>query len=81
MVGRQGLFDIPADLRRRVLNLQSDPAIEGQRLASSESPDVQLKLIAKLTNDEALGRMWVVHALARSIARARCLSTTYGEST
>jgi hypothetical protein len=30
MIGRQRLLDIPADLRRRILNLKSHPAIEVQ---------------------------------------------------
>jgi hypothetical protein len=30
MIGRQRLLDIPADLRRCVLNLRSQPAIEAQ---------------------------------------------------
>jgi hypothetical protein len=30
MIGRQRLLDIPADLRRCVLNLQSQPPIEIQ---------------------------------------------------
>jgi hypothetical protein len=76
MLGCQRLFDIPADLRRGVLDLKSHPAIESQRLASGESPDVQLKLIGELTKGEAFGRMGVVHAVASSIARAQLRSTT-----
>jgi len=30
MIGRQRLLDIPADLRRRVLDLRPHPAIEAQ---------------------------------------------------
>jgi hypothetical protein len=55
MIGRQRLLDIPADVCRRVLNLKSHSAIEVQRLASREAPDVQLKLIGQLADSQALG--------------------------
>jgi hypothetical protein len=57
MIGRQSLLDIPADLRRRVLKLTSQPAIEVQGLASGESPDIRLKLIGQPTGRETFGRM------------------------
>ena len=55
VIHRQGLLDIPADVGRRVLKLRSHPAIEVQRLASREAPDVHLKLIGQLADSQALG--------------------------